>query len=84
MSSITDANYNRMMLMEDMSHPSSTSFGERKVLGLGEWVHEQYKTASNALGDVSLSPPRSTEMFTSAVSHPPIFRTTTNAAYYLY
>ena len=70
MSSITDANYNRMVLMEDMSHPSTGNFGERKVLGLGEWVHDQYKKASSALGDVSLAPPRSTEMFASAVSAP--------------
>lgn len=69
MSSITDANYNRMTLMEDMSHPSSGNFGERKVLGLGEWVHDQYKKASNALGDVSLAPPRTTDMVASAVSY---------------
>ena len=69
MSSITDPNYNRMMLMEDMSHPSTGNFGERKVLGLGEWVHDQYKKASTALGDVSLAPPRTTEMFHSMVSH---------------
>jgi hypothetical protein len=67
MSNITDANHNRMTLMEDMSHPSTGNFNERKVLGIGEWVHDEYKKASNALGDVSLSPPRNTEMFTSAV-----------------
>lgn len=68
MSAITDPNYNRMTLMEDMSHPSTGNFGERKVLGLGDWVHDQFKKASNALGDVSLAPPRTTELFTSAVS----------------
>lgn len=56
MSAVTDTNYNRMSLMEYMSHPVASTFGERKVLGLGNWVLGEYKKASNALGDVSLSP----------------------------
>ena len=65
---ITDPNYNRMSLMEYMSHPDLGTFGERKVLGLGDWVLGEYKKASNALGDISLTPPIATDPFTSAVS----------------
>ena len=65
---ITDPNYNRMSLMEYMSHPDLSTFGERKVLGLGEWVLGEYKKASTALGDVSLAAPVATDPFTTAVS----------------
>jgi hypothetical protein len=68
MTAITDKNYNRMTLMEDMSHPDSYTFGERKVLGLGDWVYDQYKKASSALGDVSLAQPRYMDPLTTAVS----------------
>lgn len=57
-----------MNLMEELSYPDLGTFGERKVLGLGDWVYDQYKKASNALGDVSLAEPWSTDPFTSAVS----------------
>ena len=62
-SSITDKNYNRMSLMSHMSHVDAGTFGERKVLGLSDWVTREYKKASDALGDVSLAAPSFFDMF---------------------
>lgn len=66
MTAITDPHYNRMSLMESMSHPEASTFGERKVLGLGGWVLDEYKKASRALGDVSLAPPTAGDAITTA------------------
>ena len=68
MYSITDRNYNRMSMMEFMSQPDAATFGERKVLGIGQWVLDEYRKASRALGDVSLAAPSNTDALSSAVS----------------
>jgi hypothetical protein len=65
---ITDPNYNRMNIMSHMSHPDPSTFGERKVLGLGQWVLQEFRKASSALGDVSLSAPSYRDPFSTAVS----------------
>lgn len=64
---ITDPNYNRMNIMNHMSHPDPSTFGERKVLGLGRWVLDEFRKASSALGDVSLSAPSQRDPLSSAV-----------------
>lgn len=65
---ITDKNFNRMTTMEYLSQPWPETFGERKVLGLGQWVLNEYKKASRMLGDVSLAAPNVQDSVSTAVS----------------